>query len=59
MNKAILSGVVSAGVAVWCAYDLWFAGDPGTTGERALNYFLFAGGLMGIWGAIDMARRAR
>jgi hypothetical protein len=47
----ILSGVLSLGVAAWCAYDLWFAAEPSRGGSRYLDYFLLVMALAGAAGA--------
>jgi hypothetical protein len=46
-------------IAAWCAYDLWFAADPGTTGARVINYImLFVAGVM-IFGSILRLRSGK
>lgn len=57
MAKTTLSFFLSLGVAAWCAYDLWIAADPGTTGTRILNYFLLGMSLAGVYGAVLLTRR--
>ncbi len=57
-NKLIVVLVLNAAIAVWCAYDLWFAADSGTMLTRALNYLFLVATVIVAIGAI-MQLRAR
>jgi hypothetical protein len=58
-KNPVVSGLVSLGVVAWCAYDLWFSSDPGTTGTRILNYFLMVMALAGVVGAFILATKKK
>lgn len=40
LGKRIGFLLLQIAIGLWCAYDLWFAADPGGAGTRVMNYVL-------------------
>ncbi len=42
LGKQIGFLLLQVAIGLWCAYDLWFAADPGGAGTRIMNYVLLS-----------------